>query len=149
MSIDNDTRAIDRVRIGAISGIDTGTRGTYFFDGFVSRRLTYIDADPSVPTPTPTPTRTPTNTATPSNTPTAPDMIFADGFEAGNLAAWTASSVNGGDLAVSISSSLVGNYGMQAIINDNTAIYVTDDSPNGETRYRARFYNTVSSPFLF
>ncbi|MBN8595701.1 MAG: S8 family serine peptidase [Anaerolineae bacterium] len=140
MSIDNDTRAIDRVRIGAISGIDTGTRGTYFFDGFVSRRLTYIGADPSVPTPTPTPTRTPTNTATPSNTPTAPDMIFADGFEAGNLAAWTASSVNGGDLAVSISSSLVGNYGMQAIINDNTAIYVTDDSPNGETRYRARFY---------
>ncbi len=29
---------------------------------------------------------------------------------------------------------------MQAVIDDTTAIYVTDDSPNNETRYRARFY---------
>lgn len=35
---------------------------------------------------------------------------------------------------------------MQAVINDNTGIYVTDDSPTLETRYRARFYfdpNTI------
>jgi len=40
--VDNDTRRIDRVRLGPVSGIDTGTRGTYFFDAFESRRQTYI-----------------------------------------------------------------------------------------------------------
>jgi hypothetical protein len=40
--IDNDTRRIDQARLGAASGIDTGTRGTYFFDAFESRRLTHI-----------------------------------------------------------------------------------------------------------
>jgi hypothetical protein len=35
----NDTRRIDRVRLGAVAGIDTGTRGTYYFDGFESRRI--------------------------------------------------------------------------------------------------------------
>jgi hypothetical protein len=39
---DNDTRRIDRVRLGAVSGIDTGTRGTEYFDQFESRRRTYI-----------------------------------------------------------------------------------------------------------
>ena len=29
---------------------------------------------------------------------------------------------------------------MQAVIDDTTAIYVTDESPNNEARYRARFY---------
>ena len=29
---------------------------------------------------------------------------------------------------------------MQAVIDDNNPIYVTDDLPNAETRYRARFY---------
>jgi hypothetical protein len=41
-AVDNDTRRIDQVRLGAASGVDTGTRGTYFFDAFESRRLTYI-----------------------------------------------------------------------------------------------------------
>jgi hypothetical protein len=40
--VDNDTRRIDRVRLGAASGIDTGTRGTYYFDAFESRRQTFI-----------------------------------------------------------------------------------------------------------
>lgn len=41
-AIDNDTRRIDRVRLGAVEGIDTGTRGGYSFDDFISRRYTYI-----------------------------------------------------------------------------------------------------------
>jgi hypothetical protein len=41
-SVDNDTRRIDRVGLGAVSGIDTGTLGTYFMDAFESRRQTYI-----------------------------------------------------------------------------------------------------------
>ncbi len=41
-TVDNDTRRIDRVRLGAVAGIDTGTRGTYYFDAFESRRQSYI-----------------------------------------------------------------------------------------------------------
>jgi hypothetical protein len=41
-TIDNDTRRVDKAHLGAVAGIDTGTRGTYFFDDFVSRRQTYI-----------------------------------------------------------------------------------------------------------
>ena len=41
-AIDNDTRRVDRVRLGAIYGIDAGTRGTYYLDDFVSRRQSYI-----------------------------------------------------------------------------------------------------------
>jgi hypothetical protein len=40
--IDNDTRKIDQARLGAVNGIDTGTRGTYYFDVFESRRQNYI-----------------------------------------------------------------------------------------------------------
>jgi hypothetical protein len=39
--IDNDTRAITDVRLGA-QGIETGTRGTLYFDDFESRRFSYI-----------------------------------------------------------------------------------------------------------
>ena len=35
---------------------------------------------------------------------------------------------------------MIGGSGLQVVINDNIAIYLTDDSPNGEKRYRARFY---------
>lgn len=45
-----------------------------------------------------------------------------------------------GDLSVNSGAALTGNYGLQAVIDDNNPIYVTDDSPNAETRYRARFY---------
>jgi hypothetical protein len=40
--VDNDTRRMDRVRLGALSGIDIGTHGTYYFDAFESRHQTYI-----------------------------------------------------------------------------------------------------------
>ena len=40
--LDNDTRRIDRVRVGAAGEIDTGTRGIYYIDAFESRRQTYI-----------------------------------------------------------------------------------------------------------
>ena len=40
--VDNDTRRIDRARLGAVSGVDTGTNGTYYFDAFESRRQNYI-----------------------------------------------------------------------------------------------------------
>jgi hypothetical protein len=40
--VDNDTRRIDEVRLGAVAGVDSGTRGTYYFDTFESRDQTYI-----------------------------------------------------------------------------------------------------------
>jgi hypothetical protein len=115
---------------------------------------TLVPSDTPTPTdtathgPSPTPTDTPTATATftPTNTPTATstssgsDLIFADGFESGNLSAWTSNNNDLGDLSVSVAAGLVGSQGMQALIDDATAIYVTDDTPNAELRYRARFY---------
>ena len=107
----------------------------------------------STRTATPTHTATPTSTAThtptavPSNTPTPTftppalaDLIFADGFENGNLLAWSARAIGGGDLSVSPAAALVGVQGMNALLNDNIAMFVTDDRPNAEARYRARFY---------
>jgi len=41
-AIDNDTRRIDSIQIGAVADIDTSTRGTYYVDAFESRRLSYI-----------------------------------------------------------------------------------------------------------
>jgi len=41
-NIDNDTRRIDFVRLGALNGIDPEIQGTYYFDAFESRRQTYI-----------------------------------------------------------------------------------------------------------
>jgi parallel beta-helix repeat protein len=109
-------------------------------------------------TPTQTPTLTPTNTSTPTLTPTftstptatippPPDPIFADSFETGNLSAWASSTTDNGDLSVSTAAKLKGGYGLQARINDNNAIFVTDNSPANESRYRARFYfdpNTIA-----
>jgi len=89
---------------------------------------------------TPGPTNTPTATFTSSPTPVLTDLIFADGFESGNFSAWSLASTGGGDLSVSASAALVGSNGMQAVINDTTMMYVQDDLPNAEPRYRARFY---------
>jgi hypothetical protein len=40
--INNSNREIDRIRLGAVEGVDSGTRGIYYFDAFESRRFTYI-----------------------------------------------------------------------------------------------------------
>jgi hypothetical protein len=99
-------------------------------------------AGPSpTPTRTPTPTATSTATSTPTatNTPNASDQIFADGFETGNFSRWTAFT-SSADLSVTPSAALVGLQGMRVVINDSNALYVTDDTPNAESRYRARFY---------
>lgn len=47
---------------------------------------------------------------------------------------------DGNDLSVSPVSALNGSYGIQAVINDNNALYMTDNTPNAEPHYRARFY---------
>jgi sugar lactone lactonase YvrE len=102
----------------------------------------------SSPTDTPTPTNTstpgPTFTSTPTFTPSptaaVSDLIFADGFESGSFSAWSSATTGGGDLSVGSAAALVGSKGMQVLINDTTSIYVTDNTPNAEPHYRARFY---------
>ncbi|HET6595245.1 MAG TPA: hypothetical protein VFG81_06460 [Anaerolineales bacterium] len=138
--IDNGARKIDRVQLGAVNAVDSGTRGTYYLDAFESRRQTYIGPvdGGSLPTPTLTSTAGPPPTAT--NTPGTSDFIFSDGFESGSLSAWTSNTTDGGDLSVSAAAALVGANGLQAVIDDTNSMYLTDDTPNTEPRYRARFY---------
>jgi serine protease len=91
-------------------------------------------------TPTATATATLTHTPTASFTPGTGDLIFTDGFESGNLSAWSSATVDGGDLSANPSAALVESQGLQALIDDNNSIFVIDDTPNAETRYRTRFY---------
>ncbi len=67
-----------------------------------------------------------------------PDEIFADGFESGDLTAWSSASGDTGNLAVYASAALAGTMGAQATIDGRAPLFVTDRSPAGETRYRAR-----------
>ena len=105
-------------------------------------------------TPTPTNTATATNTPTPTSTATATftptplaDLIFSNGFESGNLSAWSSSVTDSGDLSVTAAAAVGGSFGLQALIDNNGAIYVVDNAPTAEARYRARFYfdpNTIT-----
>ena len=70
-----------------------------------------------------------------------PDRIFGDGFESNDLTAWSASQADSGDLATSSAAAVAPTaYGLRAAVDDTTGLYVQDDSPEDEPRYRARFY---------
>jgi hypothetical protein len=100
-------------------------------------------ATPAPPTDTPTPTITsfPTATLTPVPTlpPTEYQSIFANGFESDNLAGWSTSITQGGDLSAQTVAAMAGVYGLRAVINDTASIYVRDNSPVNESGYRIRF----------
>ncbi len=68
------------------------------------------------------------------------DIIFKDDYENGDFSAWSSNSNDSGDLAVSSNYVYIGDYALEAIIDDTNSIYVQDDSPDSETRYRTRFY---------
>jgi hypothetical protein len=94
----------------------------------------------STPTPTNTSTPTPTATQTPTPTATLPAyVIFSDGFESGDLSRWSSVQTNGGDLHASLSAALDGIYGLEAVINNRTSMYVQDDQPVAESHNRVRF----------
>jgi hypothetical protein len=67
-------------------------------------------------------------------------LIFADGFEAGNVLAWTSAVTDSGRLSVTSAAALVGTRGLQVAITNNNSKYVVDDRPVAEVKYRARFY---------
>ena len=97
--IDNDTRRVTSARMGAFSGIDSGTRGNIFFDAFESRYTEYIGLDPNALTPPAPPTKT--------------DALFADGFESGGLTNWAVTTTTGGDLSVQPQAAVTGTYGLK------------------------------------
>jgi len=91
---------------------------------------------------------TPTPSATPTNTP-VPGFIFDDDFESGNFSAWEWANTDGGDLSITAQAAAVGNYGMQAFLDDGNELIVFDESPNEEDHFSARFYfhpNSVQAP---
>ena len=75
------------------------------------------------------------SSAAPYSAPT----IFWDGFESGDLTAWSSSVTDGGDLSVNTSCALEGGDCLAALIDDATNIYVNDTTPTDETDYQTRF----------
>jgi hypothetical protein len=85
--LDNDTLRIKYMRLGAVSGILSDTRGIIYFDSFESHRQTAIGPDLAAATPTltatgiarptitPVPSGTPTYTPSPAPTPLGPLTI--------------------------------------------------------------------------
>lgn len=66
-------------------------------------------------------------------------LIFADGFESGDLSAWSEVVTDEDDLSVTAQAAMAGANGMQAQIDDITAIFVRDNTPDLETTYQASF----------
>jgi len=69
------------------------------------------------------------------------DIIFEDGFETGDIGRWSSASTDGADLFVGGPAAMGGTTaGLIAFVDDTNALFVQDDTPAGENRYRARFY---------
>jgi glucose/arabinose dehydrogenase len=69
------------------------------------------------------------------------DWIFGDGLEGGDASAWSDAATDGGDLTVTMAAALGGTgQGLEANVNDTRPLFVRDDTPNDENRYRARFH---------
>jgi hypothetical protein len=66
------------------------------------------------------------------------DLIFADGFASGDLSAWSSSQADGGDLAVGPALGPL-TPGLEAAVDDVAGLFVVDETPGDEDRYRARF----------
>lgn len=124
--IDNDTRRVDMVRLGAVEGIDAGTVSAgnrLLFDAFESRRAGPIGIGAALP-----------------------DGLFANDFENGNTSFWQTTSAAGA--SVTAAAALVGGLGWALpLTGTTTAKYLEDPTPGAESAYRARFYldpNTIT-----
>ena len=70
-----------------------------------------------------------------------PDLIFPDGFESGNLGKWSSAVTDGTNLRATVAAAMAGTaFGLEALVNDTNSLYVQDNNPDAEKRYRARFY---------
>jgi hypothetical protein len=70
----------------------------------------------------------------------AGDLIFKDGFETGDVSRWSSAQTDGTDVTV-IPPGMAGTtWASSELVDDTNGLYVQDNSPDGERRYRARFY---------
>ena len=69
----------------------------------------------------------------------ATDLVFKDGFETGDTTVWSTANTDGGDLSVQPAAALHGTVGLAAHVDDTASLFVVDESPNDDFRYRARF----------
>jgi hypothetical protein len=76
--------------------------------------------------------------STVSVTLTVDDLIFADSFESGGVAAW--SSATGGVNVTNAAAMNGGTWGMAVALATSAPGYVTDNTPNALTSYDVRFY---------
>ena len=65
------------------------------------------------------------------------DAIFADGFESGDLSAWSPRTGRG--VTVTTAAALEGGFGLEVAAPAKGSAAVQDDTPLGEVGYRARF----------
>jgi hypothetical protein len=65
------------------------------------------------------------------------EPLFADGFESGDLSAWSPTGAAG--LAVLAAAALEGSYGLAVTVPSSGAAFVRNDAPNHEDAYHARF----------
>jgi hypothetical protein len=79
-------------------------------------------------------------TTTESFSVTPSDTVFADGFESGNLSAWSGSSGGASRIAVTPAAALGGSsYGLRTVLTGNTPSYLIDTRPTNEASAHARF----------
>lgn len=57
----------------------------------------------------------------------------------------SAGSVSAGELAVTAQAAQLGNFGLEVRLTDGNPAFLVDESPNGETEYRARFYINLNT----
>jgi subtilisin-like proprotein convertase family protein len=67
------------------------------------------------------------------------DLIFKDGFESGDMLRWSSNRNIDGRLTVSTGAALDGTFGLSALVTNTEALFVQDDTPAAEARYRVRF----------
>lgn len=72
-------------------------------------------------------------------------LALAAGAQAQTFGAWTSAVIDGGDLSVVAPGLHSTAYKMQVVVNDLNPIYVQDDNPSSEARYRARLYFNANS----
>jgi hypothetical protein len=71
----------------------------------------------------------------------AGDLLFRDGVESGLLTSWAAATTDAGDLSVAPEAALAATTrGLKVVVDDRAPLWVHDDTPDAEGRYRARFY---------
>ena len=68
-----------------------------------------------------------------------PDGIYANDFEGTTLDGWSYVS-SGSGLATSVTAAMSGSRGLRAVIDSPAKRFVQDESPDAESRYRARFW---------